>query len=291
MFLDTDQLRSEIADRCAGDSVSIAVPYITQNGMEVILDAGPSSMRVLTQIRPSDVVGGYMDLDALRAALSAGATLKLLGDDHRLHAKVFLFGDSAVVGSANLTKAGLERNVEAGVLLQAEEAKPAHRWFKGCWDEGIQHDMAGLDAIEKRLDKTASKRSHPETHAMVAGPVARLLESPLRQRRWFICNSNRKERSLAGSWESFMLNGQVASAWEPFSGKSTMDAVRPGDGVLLYGNGEGVIAMGIADDTRRVVHPGSNEMWPEQAEAPRWDIPVRWVPLRPAVRWLGATPG
>jgi hypothetical protein len=52
-----------------------------------------------------------------------------------LHAKIYLFdGKMGVVTSANLTKAGLEKNIEYGVFFTGREAQTLHSIAMKCWN-------------------------------------------------------------------------------------------------------------------------------------------------------------
>jgi hypothetical protein len=80
----------------------------------------------------SDIAAGVSDIEALRSLLDAGAQVR--GIRH-LHAKLYLFGKScAVVTSANLTIAALDRNEEFGAVLDsAEDVASCSAYFERLW--------------------------------------------------------------------------------------------------------------------------------------------------------------
>jgi phosphatidylserine/phosphatidylglycerophosphate/cardiolipin synthase-like enzyme len=72
-------------------------------------------LRVLTDIRSTNVLAGSLDMAALRLFQSRIAKCEVVNLP-RLHAKVYIADeDSALVTSANLTPSGLDANLEYGV--------------------------------------------------------------------------------------------------------------------------------------------------------------------------------
>jgi hypothetical protein len=67
-----------------------------------------------------------------------------------LHAKAYLFRGTAggvIVGSSNLTRAGLLTNLELNLgRYDAETTRRAERWFDELWDEAVAFDLAELFA-------------------------------------------------------------------------------------------------------------------------------------------------
>lgn len=72
-------------------------------------------VRVVTDLRAESVLGGSLDMDALQIFQNNLNRFELVTLPH-LHAKVYIFDNSfAVVGSANLTRSGLDSNYEYSV--------------------------------------------------------------------------------------------------------------------------------------------------------------------------------
>jgi phosphatidylserine/phosphatidylglycerophosphate/cardiolipin synthase-like enzyme len=70
-------------------------------------------LQAITWFNLADFAKGVSDIDALRMLLDAGASVRGI---RNLHAKVYLFGVSrAIITSANLTAAALDRNHERAV--------------------------------------------------------------------------------------------------------------------------------------------------------------------------------
>ena len=65
-----------------------------------------------------------------------------------MHAKAYLFRGAAggvIVGSSNLTRAGLLTNLELNLgRYDAETTRRAERWFDELWDEAVSFDLAEL---------------------------------------------------------------------------------------------------------------------------------------------------
>jgi len=55
--------------------------------------------------------------------------------DNTFHSKIFIFDNSALVTSANLSKTAFGKTIEAGVLLQHNQAEKAKQFFERLWKE------------------------------------------------------------------------------------------------------------------------------------------------------------
>lgn len=107
------------------DSLLIASPFIKTEEAERVaesLRAGPSGrathLTVMTDLRPDSVLSGSLDIEALAVLAATGAESRVLNVP-RLHAKVYIAdADRAIVGSANLTGAGLDGNLEYGLSIE-----------------------------------------------------------------------------------------------------------------------------------------------------------------------------
>ncbi|WP_051882293.1 helicase-related protein [Parvularcula oceani] len=94
-------------------------------------------------------------LTRLIALLRSGRVEARRYTDRFLHAKAYLFGGpgeegaGVMVGSSNLTRAGLTTNLEASLVRTDDHAvRDAHAWFDGLWNEAEPYDLAGfLEAL------------------------------------------------------------------------------------------------------------------------------------------------
>lgn len=135
-----------LADAVATDhsKVRLVCPFIKKGAVERLLSGGtPGSLRVITRFNLDDFARGVSDLAALRLLLASGATIR--GVKH-LHAKLYLFGNRAVVTSANLTEAALVRNHEFGFVAEnGEIVARCRKYFDDLWSK------AGADLTSARL--------------------------------------------------------------------------------------------------------------------------------------------
>lgn len=123
----------------------IICPFIKTGALERLVSLHPKAIRVITRFNLADFADGVSDLAALRKVLAFGGQVRGV---RGLHAKLYLFGDScAVVTSANLTAAALDRNAEFGAVLRgAGEVASCRSYFDQLWSR------AGSDVTNAQLD-------------------------------------------------------------------------------------------------------------------------------------------
>ncbi len=106
----------------ATQELLVASPYIKTREAEWLCNRLAKNghdknirLKVLTDVRSSNVLGGSLDMAALRT-MQCGLSHCEIVNLPRLHAKVYVADDScAIVTSANLTPSGLDLNLEYGV--------------------------------------------------------------------------------------------------------------------------------------------------------------------------------
>lgn len=98
----------------------------------------PGTIEVITRYSLDDFAAGVSDLASLRTLLGAGGRVRGIKN---LHAKMYLFGSSqAVVTSANLTTAALDRNQEFGFTSDDPTVVgTCHTYFDHLWNGGQQN--------------------------------------------------------------------------------------------------------------------------------------------------------
>jgi phosphatidylserine/phosphatidylglycerophosphate/cardiolipin synthase-like enzyme len=109
---------AEFVSALSADSsyLRIISPFIKTGAIERIISKHPNSIEVITRFNLNDFAAGVSDLTALRRLLAAGARVRGVKN---LHAKAYLFGNSrAIITSANLTEAALNRNHEFGMITE-----------------------------------------------------------------------------------------------------------------------------------------------------------------------------
>lgn len=144
-LVDTDWSREIVAAAAADPSaMRIISPFIKLKALNRLLDTAPRAVQVLTRFSLEDFSRGVSDIDALQRLVDAGARVR--GVRH-LHAKLYLFGQSqAIITSANLTGAALDRNHEFGVASdELAVIRSCQDYFDRLWR------LAGPDLAAYRL--------------------------------------------------------------------------------------------------------------------------------------------
>lgn len=104
--------------------IVISSPWISREGVaflnKVWATTNCKDWEIWVRLTPMDYVGGVSDFHGLLDFASAlPARHVRVWSNNALHTKLYWGGNSlALVGSSNLTAAGLSTNVEAGVLLR-----------------------------------------------------------------------------------------------------------------------------------------------------------------------------
>ena len=178
----------------------IICPFINLAGLVQILEHNPNKIQVITRFSLAVFAECVSDITALRELLKVGANIRgikswapaktlileqaspnnsaiiaeiilIRMSSSRflrvpsLYAKIYLFGNSrAIVMSANLTKAALDRNHEFGLVAEDEPLiKTCRDYFDSLWKR------AGKNLLPKQLDKWDKKvASHLHTRVQVS---------------------------------------------------------------------------------------------------------------------------
>ena len=96
-----------LAQGCAESAeVVIAAPYIKLDTLNLVLNLADTGTRLVcvTRWTPKDIQAGVSDTACRTLVIERGGSFRL---HTRLHAKYYRFGDCVLIGSANLTRAGL----------------------------------------------------------------------------------------------------------------------------------------------------------------------------------------
>ncbi|HEV2456130.1 MAG TPA: phospholipase D family protein [Verrucomicrobiae bacterium] len=146
-----------VLDQAAANDHSelrIICPFIKRNPIDRLLRSGrPSVIQVLTRFNLDGFCLGVSDLSALRLVLECGGQIKGV---RNLHAKLYLFGRSrAVLTSANLTGAALQRNHEFGFsAAETQAVQNCRNYFDRLWPKaGEILTEARLKNWEPRVEK------------------------------------------------------------------------------------------------------------------------------------------
>ncbi len=136
----TQALRADTSE------LRIVCPYIKTGALDRLLALKPKVIQVITRFNLADFAEGVSDIAALLKVLVAGGQVRGIKN---LHAKLYLFGGSrAIVTSANLTAAALDRNEEFGAVLDdASSVTACAIYFERLWSH------AGADVSADTLEQ------------------------------------------------------------------------------------------------------------------------------------------
>jgi len=147
----------------SGGELRIVSPFVKVSAFARLARGHEGPLRLITRFSHEDWAKGVSDIAALREVLARGGAVRGV---RNLHAKLYLFGDSeAVVTSANLTSAGIDRNHEFG--LHSDDTTvvaPSGEYFERLWRR------AGPDLRPTDLDRwEAEIQARLATEARTAG--------------------------------------------------------------------------------------------------------------------------
>lgn len=132
--------------------VLFSSPYLTYEVCRQLSDAARRSSQpfvLLTKLDPSAAANGFLSVQGLKLLLDAGVEIR---HSVRLHAKCFILGSRAMIGSANLTGAGLgssaNPNQELGISLTIEQADAA-RLLIEAWPANVVAPADLEDVLSK----------------------------------------------------------------------------------------------------------------------------------------------
>lgn len=222
---------SDALDTVDGD-VIVTSPYLSTDVCRRIANKVSTSGfhgMVVTTLDPSAVANGYLAVQGLKALLDAGLEVR---HTERLHAKCFIVGSRAMLGSANLTGAGLgssaSPNRELGVPLDAGQRDEALAEISSWPQRTVTHkDLNTLLDESRELTRTPRGKKITFTSESALQDVERLLIDARDPKRGLWIKLEDGEPALDGWREpSFFAS--------PKKGKPSF---KPGDLVLICAKG------------------------------------------------------
>jgi hypothetical protein len=147
-------------------SLDLSCPYVNVDVLERVVASAPN-WRLVSDVEEwlaSDQV------NALRVAAFITANPGRIRDCRMLHAKVVIGEKLALIGSANLTKAGLERRTEMGVLFDEVNTIIALRkWFGEVWEASVEPNAASVMSLAKVLVSPMASAAKNTFNALCRG--------------------------------------------------------------------------------------------------------------------------
>jgi hypothetical protein len=278
--------------------IRVATAYVTDG--DLLASDRPTCL--LVGVTAQDVACGATKTEPLKKIVESGVQVRYLPIGPRMHAKIYVFGSSAaVVTSANLTHNAFGSNIEIGVEVTGTEVSQLVHWFDRLWSTATPltvEQLAKWQTSAKQLRQEYAALNKRASKALKLADdnsiVAAALNSDV---QFYLCNTDRVEGTPTETGyylEEAMHNRGFAAAWTPFKNRQQMKEVQPGDIVLMYAKAVGIIGIGRAVATCRILESGEPERLRDfkGEDNQEWRVPVEWLAWResdPYV-WKKSTP-
>lgn len=144
-------------------ALRIICPFIKADALKRLLDGHRlGGIQAITRFNLADFAEGVSDIAALRVLVNAGARVRGV---QNLHEKLYLFGSRcAIVTSANLTEAALNRNHELGFVSEdASIVARCRTYFDDLWARGSADLTANrIDAWDEVVTRYLASGTRPD---------------------------------------------------------------------------------------------------------------------------------
>lgn len=211
-----------------GDAV-LTSPYLSFEvckRLAMAAEESSTSWQLVTDLNPSAVANGYLTARGLRLLLDAGVGVRHV---NRLHAKFFIIGTQAMLGSANLTGAGLgattSPNRELGIELSPDHAAQALATIASWPSRSVSY--SDLDQLLEDSHKLTRHDEHVATDDLTPASALHLAEQLLTDAR-----DPQRSLWLKLEYGEPKLNGWAQQSWFA-SPKKGRPGFRPGDLVFI----------------------------------------------------------
>jgi hypothetical protein len=237
----TDQLWAEIERLSFRSKKMAAVAYCTSyssvcfgEGDILVVDASDTAIET-----------GQTAARILRRAFDKGAAVYSVPD---LHAKVLLFGDVAIVGSANLSNHSKDL-FEAGIATDSSEVVRSAKEYivslaiPTCRiDENFLRRIENIKVIRERITTNT-----PHEDVVIFDGRLPVLPLPTGIIRCVNFSDGRaiNEREVIRVWDDARRLQFVSAGGSPWY-RDRIRSIRPGDQLIAYIKGKGVVGIGIA---------------------------------------------
>ncbi|MFQ5586148.1 MAG: phospholipase D-like domain-containing protein, partial [Thermodesulfobacteriota bacterium] len=134
----------------ARENIYLASPFIKKQTAQLIVENSGHTVdcRYINSFKLSHFHRGASDLEALRFLNIHRFKQKSV---HNLHAKLFIFDNSAIITSGNLTPGGLRNNLEYGVLVKGKKVSAIKNDYLNIF-ENPEYPKITRDVIRKAED-------------------------------------------------------------------------------------------------------------------------------------------
>jgi len=141
----------------------VCSPYLGLDSHEVfsqkIMETPPKNIRFVFRLNTLAVRRGEVNPYEIEYFMEHFRRSSIRTND-TFHSKIYIFDDSALVTSANLSKRAFQTSIEAGVLLQQEQVKRVKSFFERLWK--TSKPIRNLDGYKSAWNKARGKRKTSE---------------------------------------------------------------------------------------------------------------------------------
>jgi len=189
-------------------------PFVMANGLNVIkryLKAG-IDFRLISRLNEEDILNGLIDPRAIAGFIEAGGKARF--HDRSLHAKIWIADDDVFVGSANLTGAGLNDNVEFMAAVSNYESLQVSpdEWFSTIWsrlrttekspaDLRSMYDSLAVSTAHERIRTIARMRELKDFGVSSMQDTARIITSNATGTGWFKVNGESSHDRIQSDYD------------------------------------------------------------------------------------------
>ncbi len=131
----------------AKNKIYLASPFIKEQTARVIKEkiSGQADIKLIMSFKLANFHKGISDINALKIFNEMGIQQKNVS---HLHAKFFIFDNTAIVTSANLTPGGLKRNFEYGILIEGNLVKRIEQDYMTLFNN-IEYPFLNCEILRK----------------------------------------------------------------------------------------------------------------------------------------------
>jgi len=233
------------------NSAFFAVAYVTTSGVNLIRNYLPQDTRIITCI---DFF--LTEPEALEHLVNLGVEVRVLNARPAFHPKVSYFMKNtteayAIIGSSNLTEAGLRDNIEANIVLRGGVNEKIFRDIQDYLEELWNHRLA-RDVTPRFLQWYSErwKRAKPRIQRIIERTTTRVRTRD--QKYWILITSEQ-------NYEICVREG----LWGVEYAKRMIREMKPGDLVVFYIKGKKIFA-GPFIVTTEVYYEDRVKIWPDK---------------------------
>jgi hypothetical protein len=145
----------------------VCSPYLGWDAHHVfspqIMKTPPRDIRFVFRLNNLSVKRGEVNPHEIEYFLEHFRNSSVKTNDN-FHSKIYIFDNSALITSANLSKRAFERNIEVGVFLQHKQTEKVKDFFERLWD--ISERVDNLDNFKNEWNKTRTDRERIEDSSL-----------------------------------------------------------------------------------------------------------------------------